>query len=58
LHWRLVKECLYFLGHHLLYEHKAPELVFEPIEALLRAIFQPLVRLNRQNRRTGRGRLI
>src|SRR5262249_27215570 len=43
LHWRVIKECLKFLGDYLLDEHKAPELELEPIEVLLRTFFRPII---------------
>src|SRR5881392_2301774 len=43
LHRRVVEEGLEFLAHHLLDEHKAPELEFEPIEVLLRAVFRSVI---------------
>src|SRR6516165_7668193 len=43
LHRREVEEGLEFLGHHLLNEHKAPELVLEPIKVLLSAFFCPVI---------------
>src|SRR5438876_8358427 len=41
LHRWVIEECLEFLAHHLLDEHKAPELEFKPIEVLLPAFFGP-----------------
>src|SRR3979411_1747714 len=38
------EEGLEFLAHHLLDEHKAPELELEPVEVLLSAFFCPIVR--------------
>src|SRR5689334_8252080 len=43
LHRRIVEEGLEFLAYHLLNEHEAPELVFEPVEILLSALFRPIV---------------
>src|SRR5438552_5611582 len=43
LHWRVIEEGLEFLAHHLLDEHKAPELELEPIEVLLRAFLRSIV---------------
>src|SRR4051794_24213064 len=43
LHGRIVKERLQFLAHHLLHEHKAPELELEPVEVLLTAFFGTVV---------------
>src|SRR5215471_18134576 len=44
LHRRVIKERLKLFRHHLLDEDKAPELVFEPIEVLLRTFFRSVVR--------------
>src|SRR5262249_8576807 len=44
LHRWKIKECLKLLAHHLLDEHKAPELEFEPIEVLLCSLFCSVVR--------------
>ena len=44
LHRRVFKEGLEFLAHHLLDEHKAPELILEPVEVLLAAFFRPVLR--------------
>ena len=41
LHRRVIQEGLEFLAYHLLDEHKAPELILEPIEVLLRPSFVP-----------------
>ena len=38
LHRRVFEEGLEFLAHHLLDEHKAPELILEPVEVLLRRL--------------------
>src|SRR5262249_46297733 len=40
LHRWVIDEGLEFLGHHLLDEHKTPELELEPIEVLLRSFFR------------------
>src|SRR5262249_51900601 len=42
LHWWVIDERLEFLGHHLLDEHKTPELILEPIEVLLRSVLCPV----------------
>src|SRR6267142_4925151 len=39
LHWRVIKEGLECLAHHLLDEDKAPELKFEPLDVLLSPLF-------------------
>ena len=44
LHRRIFKEGLKFLADDLLDEHKAPELILEPVEVLLRTFFRPVVR--------------
>src|SRR4029077_6799224 len=44
LHRWVIEKGLKFLAHHLLDEHKTPELELEPIEVLLRAFFRPVVR--------------
>ena len=43
LHRRVIQEGLDFLADQLLDEHKAPELILEPIEVLLRPFFRPFV---------------
>ena len=43
LHWRVIQEGLDFLAYQLLDEHKAPELILEPIEVLLRPFFRPII---------------
>src|SRR5262249_29619240 len=43
LHWREVEERLQVLADNLLNEDKAPELVLEPVEILLRAFFRTVV---------------
>jgi hypothetical protein len=43
LHRWISEEGLEFLAHQLLDEHKAPELVLEPIEVLLRSFFRSVV---------------
>src|SRR5690242_10481959 len=43
LHRWIIEERLEFLAHHLLDEHKTPELELEPIEVLLRSLFRPVV---------------
>ena len=42
LHRREIEEGLNLLAHYLLDKHEAPELVFEPIEILLRPVFRPV----------------
>ena len=44
LHRWVIEEGLEFLAHHLLDEHKAPELELEPIKVLLASFFSPLIR--------------
>src|SRR5207247_1222216 len=44
LHRRVIEERLKFLAHHLLDEHKTPELELEPVEVLLPAFFCPMSR--------------
>ena len=39
LHRRVLEEGLDFLAHHLLDEHKAPELILEPLKIFLRPFF-------------------
>src|SRR5947208_16079791 len=43
LHRWEFEEGLEFLAHHLLDEHKAPELELDPVEVLLSSFFCPVV---------------